>query len=89
VLPDDLRNQDGPWWTTNALEYGTDGGPPEIENAIQDPRVLIEDAGFVPDSLTAGHAPPEGRNFYRITSHSFGATNTAQAVLESTYTRRF
>ncbi len=88
VLPDNLRNQTGDWWDDNALEYGADGVP-EIQQATTDPRVLIEDAGFVPDSLTVGHGPPEGRNFYRITAHSFGATDTAQAVLESTYTRRF
>jgi type IV pilus assembly protein PilX len=89
VLPDNLRNQDGAWWTTNAEEYGANGGTPEITQTTAVPRVLIEDAGFVPDSLTVGHAPPEGRNFYRITSRSTGATDNAQAVLESTYTRRF
>lgn len=88
ALPENLRNQDGEWWTDNALEYGEDGEH-EITQATADPRVLIEDAGFVPDSLTVGHGPPEGRNFYRITAHSFGATDTARAVLESTYTRRF
>jgi type IV pilus assembly protein PilX len=87
-LPENLRNQTGAWWTTNAQEYGV-AGTHEIQQAAVDPRVLIEDAGFVADSLTVGHGPPEGRNFYRITAHSTGATDTAQAVLESTYTRRF
>jgi len=83
-----LRNQDAAWWVLNALEYGEDGNQ-EMEEATVDPRVLIEDAGFVPDSLTVGHGPPDGRNFYRITAHSTGTTDTARAVLESTYTRRF
>lgn len=88
-LPDNLRNQGIDWWRDNALEYGDDGGEPDIQQTTEDPRVLIEDAAFIPDSLTVGHGPPEGRNFYRITAHSTGATITAQAVLESTYTRRF
>ncbi|MEX0733433.1 MAG: PilX N-terminal domain-containing pilus assembly protein [Steroidobacteraceae bacterium] len=88
VLPESLRNQDGTWWANNAQEYGADGVQ-EIQQTTADPRVLIEDAAFIPDSLTVGHAPPEGRNFYRITARSAGATDTAQAVLESTYTRRF
>jgi type IV pilus assembly protein PilX len=85
---DNLRDKTGEWWDDNALEYGADDDH-EIEQATADPRVLIEDAGFVPDSLTVGHAAPEGRNFYRITANSFGATVTARAMLESTYTRRF
>ena len=88
VLPENLRNQPSTWWAANAQEYGVDDLQ-EITQATEDPRVAIEDGGFVPDSLTVGHAPPEGRNFYRITGYSTGATGTAQAVLERTYTRRF
>ena len=43
----------------------------------------------MPDSLTIGHGPPEGRDFYRVTANSTGASDTANAVLESTYTRRY
>ncbi len=89
VLPENLRNQPIEWWRTHAQEYGVTGGEPEITQTTEDPRVLIQDAGFIADSLTVGHGPPEGRNFYRITAYSQGSTNTAQAVLESTYTRRF
>jgi Tfp pilus assembly protein PilX len=88
VLPENLRNQTGAWWIANAQEYGVDATH-EIQQATADPRVVIEDGGFIPDSLTVGHAPPEGRNFYRITAFSTGSTDTATAVLESTYTRRF
>lgn len=88
MLPENLRNQTIDWWRTNAQEYGV-AGTREITQTTEDPRVLIQDAGFIADSLTVGHGPPEGRNFYRITAYSTGSTNTAQAVLESTYTRRF
>ncbi|MBX3704486.1 MAG: hypothetical protein KF822_11995 [Steroidobacteraceae bacterium] len=87
-LPDNLRNQGAAWWTANAQEYGA-AGVREITQTTQEPRALVEEAGFIPDSLTVGHGPPEGRTFYRMTSHSTGATDTAQVVLESTYTRRF
>lgn len=77
-----------PWWTTNGVEYGA-ADTQEITDATRDPRIVTEDMGFVPDSLTIGHGPPEGRNFYKITSNAAGASNDANAILESTYTRRF
>jgi Tfp pilus assembly protein PilX len=55
----------------------------------RDPLVVTESLGFVPDSLSVGHGPPEGRDFYKITANSSGASDTATAVLESTFTRRF
>lgn len=88
TVPANLRNQTDDWWNDNSREYGA-SGTRQITETAREPQFLIEDAGFVPDSLTVGHGPPEGRNFYRITARSTGATTTAQAVLESTYTRRF
>lgn len=77
-----------PWWITNGVEYGA-ASVQEITDSTRDPRVVTEDMGFVPDSLTVGHGPPEGRNFYKITSNAAGASDDANAILESTYTRRF
>jgi type IV pilus assembly protein PilX len=88
VAPPDLRNQPLSWWNTNAREYGI-AGAQEIQESTRDPLVVTESLGFVPDSLSVGHGPPEGRDFYKITSNSSGASNTANAVLETTYTRRF
>jgi type IV pilus assembly protein PilX len=87
-LTPDLRDQPGTWWTTNAREYGV-AGTQEVTEVTRDPLIIVEDLGFVPDSLAIGHGPPEGRNFYKITSDSSGASDTAEAVLESTYTRRY
>jgi type IV pilus assembly protein PilX len=86
-MPPDLRDQPTSWWTTNAREYGV-AGTQEVTDVTRDPLLVVEDLGFVPDSLAVGHGPPEGRNFYKITADSSGASNTAEAVLESTYTRR-
>lgn len=83
-LPD-MRNQTSGWWTVNANPHA---GTSTLKTDSP-PTFLVEDAGFIPDSLTVGHGPPDGRNFYRVLSHSTGATDTARAVLESTYTRRF
>jgi type IV pilus assembly protein PilX len=84
----DLRDEAYPWWTTNGTEYGV-AGAPEVTEVTRDPRVVTESLGFIPDSLTVGHGPPEGRDFYKITANSSGASDTATAVLESTYTRRY
>jgi len=88
ILAADLRDQLYSWWTTNGTEYGV-AATAEITEVTRDPRVTTESLGFVPDSLSVGHGPPEGRDFYKITANSSGASDTATAVLESTYTRRF
>jgi len=86
--PSDLRDELRAWWLANGTEYGVDAVA-EVTEVTRDPRVITESLGFVPDSLTIGHGPPEGRDFYKITANSSGASDTATAVLESTYTRRF
>lgn len=88
ILAADMRDQLLAWWTTNGVEYGV-AGTAEITEVTRDPIVVTESLGFVPDSLSVGHGPPEGRDFYKITANSTGASTTATAVLESTYTRRF
>jgi len=84
----DLRDENYAWWTTNGTEYGVSAAQ-EVTEVTRDPRVVTENLGFIPDSLSVGHGPPEGRDFYKITANSSGASNTATAVLESTYTRRY
>jgi len=84
----DPRDEAYSWWTTNGVEYGV-AGTQEVTEVTRDPVVVTESLGFVPDSLSVGHGPPEGRDFYKITANSAGASDTATAVLESTYTRRF
>jgi type IV pilus assembly protein PilX len=84
----DLRDSDLTWWTDHAIEYGVTGTH-EVTEVTRDPLVVTESLGFVPDSLSVGHGPPEGRDFFKVTANSSGASDTANAVLESTYTRRF
>ena len=86
----DLAKQIDSWWTTNGQELGT-AGTQDITEIAEDPRYVIQELEFKPDEL----GPPSynnvnpGRQYYLITSRGKGGTQTATAVLESTYTRRF
>ena len=53
----------------NAIEYGV-AGTHEVTEVTRDPLIVTESLGFVPDSLSVGHGPPEGRDFYKITANS-------------------
>ena len=78
------------WWATNGQEYGADGTR-EItaQGVYEDPRFVIEELDFVPDSLTLGHGVPVGRNYYRTAAHGISASQTSRSVVESTFVRRF
>ncbi|HLA73158.1 MAG TPA: PilX N-terminal domain-containing pilus assembly protein [Steroidobacteraceae bacterium] len=90
VLPQDLRDQTSAWWVSNATEYGV-AGTQELTEVTRDPLVVVEDLDFVADSLTGptAYSCKPGRNFYRVTSDSNGASNTAEVVLESTFVQRY
>lgn len=81
---------DSSWWTANGVEYGV-AGTQEIAEATADPRHVIEQRGFVPDSYNVGHgyAPQAGRYYYRVTGFGVGATPNSQALLQSSYVHRF
>jgi type IV pilus assembly protein PilX len=85
------RNQT--WWNTNGLEFEADNDrsttTAEVTYLQSDPRFVVESIGFVSDSLTVGHSPPQGRDFYQVTGRSTGGSGAANTVLRSTYARRF
>jgi type IV pilus assembly protein PilX len=75
-------------WST-ALEYGT-AGTQDIAGLAEDPRYVIAEVGYVPDTqLTGQNDTLSGRDFYQITARSTGASGQANTVLQSTYPRRF
>jgi type IV pilus assembly protein PilX len=84
-LPVDLENPSSFDWAADAQEFGT--GAQEFTNLDEDPRFVVEDAGFVRDSAIYGE--DEGRQFFSITSRSTGATGQSNTVLQSTFARRF
>jgi type IV pilus assembly protein PilX len=89
----DVPAQSGTWWGTNGTELESDGNRTTVTKDLAelnaDPRFVVESLGFVSDSLTVGHAPPEGRDFYQVTGRSTGGTGEAVTVLRTTYARRF
>jgi type IV pilus assembly protein PilX len=94
VLPTDLALAQKSWWDSRGRQYlapaaGT-VAPPSMANVHDDPRSVIEEVGYIPPSKTIGRgSPPPGRTFYRVTAHGTGGTTTAEAVVESTYSRAF
>jgi type IV pilus assembly protein PilX len=92
ALPN-IATQDKDWWNDNALEFEPDGDRgdtgQDAEQLAEDPRFLVESLAWIPDSLTVGSEVPTGRDFYRISGQSSGGTGDANAVLQSTYTKRF
>lgn len=77
------------WWTTNGQEYGVEATQEITQGVHEDPHFIIEELGFVPDSLTVGHGVPVGRNYYRTAAHGISASQTSRSVVESTFVRRF
>jgi type IV pilus assembly protein PilX len=87
ILPS-LADQSASWWQSNAREYGT-AGTKDISDVNTDPYYVVEAQAYVRDNLDAGQNPPTGRNFYRVTARGTGGSDDAQAVLQSTYVKRF
>lgn len=85
-LPVDLESQTNDYWNANSREFG-DEGKQEFTKLSADPRFVVEDAGFVGDSIVVDE--PEGRQFFSVTARSTGATGQSNTVLQTTYARRF
>ncbi len=87
VLPTDMRSADATWWTTNGREYGV-AGTQEVSDTTRDPLEVVEDLGFVADSLSdrprAAGRPQflsRHRQFHRRERHGAGAAR--EYVLEA------
>jgi type IV pilus assembly protein PilX len=87
ILPS-LADQSVSWWQANAREYGT-AGAKDISDVNTDPYFVVEAQAYVRDNLDSGQNPPTGRNFYRVTARGTGGSDDAQAVLQSTFVKRF
>jgi len=82
------------WWdpsTGNALSFKDAGGTDSMTGQQVDPTLVIEHLGFVrtDGGVETGLDAPVGRDFYQITAHASGASGHANAVLQSTYARKF
>lgn len=78
---------DTQWWkaTTQAQTY-SDATLTDVKTP---PQYFVEHYTLIADSLVVGQGPKTGRDIYRITARGTGGTDNAQAILQTTYTRRF
>lgn len=91
-----LSNQNYSWWTDNSssrhsVSYEEFDSALSITQANTQPRIIIEHGAFIPDDLGLGgqYGEQSGRHYYKITGYGVGATRTAQAVVQSTFVKRF
>lgn len=99
-LDDDLDMADSDWWTTVGKNASTeykgiesDGSPAGYPDVAENPRHTVEHRHFDPDTASATctsySSPCTGRHFYRVTARGVGKNENADAIIQSTYAKRF
>ena len=81
------------WWTSAAVAYDSIGlglAYPISQVAAQ-PRYIIEFNQFVEDRpvIDPNYKDVAGMHYYTISGWSFGATQSARALIQNTFRRRF
>lgn len=86
----DIASKAKPWWLANGTAF-VDASGQKLTGVAQSPRYIIEQLGFVrtDGGVETGLEQPVGREFYQITAQSTGATDLADTVVQSTYTRKY
>lgn len=96
--PDPQLTGDGlSWWQERDPAWWTGGGGvaytpvlPAGAAQVPQPHYLIEQAGFVGDSLVLGQQQDQsGRMFYQVTARGAAPGGRGEVLLRSTYARRF
>jgi type IV pilus assembly protein PilX len=78
------------WWTNNGVSFvGTlqfaSGAGPSVA-----PVHLIEEQAYIKDTKTIGLITDDtGRQFYQVTGRGVDISGTAEAILRSTFARRY
>ena len=82
-----VANKDAEWWEENGEAFDLE----TIAGLAEEPQAVIEELGFVrtDGGVVMGQDPPDGRDFYQVTSRSTGGSGQAEVVLQSTFTRKF
>lgn len=84
-VPLDLARQTDDWWEDNAQTYEQ---ATSLDRLEREPEYVNEYYGEVEDTLSDGGAYLSiVRDFYRSTGRSRGQTESAQVVVQSTYSR--
>jgi len=78
-------------WSTASVRSNYTGllttGPGKV---AAPPQSVVEEHSFIKDNLNQGKQnDTSGQMFYRLTADGTGGTTSAQALLQSTYSRRF
>lgn len=87
-----MDEEDDAWWESNGWTYGDDLIDATYQlGCATEPRFIIEHLGTVSDSsqgVEFKQVAKEGMDYYRITAHSIGVSDTAAVVLQTTYGKR-
>lgn len=81
------------WWTTAAVAYDSlaSGSAYPINEVAQQPSYIIEFLQEVPDSPAKdiSYTSNKSMYYYTISGWSYGATQSARALLQGTFRKRF
>ena len=85
----DVADQSQTWWDTNALQFADKAGN-AMTGVSRNPQIIIEHVALVrTDGDVALGIPPKGRDFFRITARSTGASGLTNTVVQTTLARKF
>ncbi len=75
------------WWDEKGRTYDQE----TMDGLSETPTAVVEELGYVrtDGGVVMGQDPPDGRDFYQVTSRSTGGSGLAEIVLQSTFTRKF
>ncbi len=78
---DNLANN---WWIANGFTLTN-----PLTGVAQQPAYVVEELAFIRDSLKQGTGYESGVYFYRLSAAGIGSSARSQAVVQSTYSRRY
>lgn len=83
-----FSHQTKDWWAANGRTTYTKSAD-YLDHVSNQPRFVVEESTFAPDSLGVGTGIPPGKQFYRVTAFGQGGSEYTHVVLQSTYAKRY
>lgn len=80
-----ITQKDAAWWN----DSNTKQAPTSLTTVKSQPRFVLEERGFIADSLVRGFKEPTGRTLYRVVARGTGMSDSSQSLVESTQAIRF
>ena len=89
--------KDFSWWASNARDYTAPGSSNDLGDNDGDgnstlsaqPKYIVEEIGFVRESVGIGRWRQRGLSFYRVSALGQGGSQHTNVVLQSTFAKRF